>query len=259
MRIKFTFLLIMIAGSVKAQVTVPELVTDRPDQTESSSVVPLKSLQVETGFVLENKNNDHNKIKSYAYNTTLLRYGLLSNLELRLGLEYLGNKIKNISSGTEENYSGLSPLHAGFKVNISAEKGWMPEIAFMGAMELPFTANEFYRPSYPAANMRFAFSHTLSDRLELGYNLGVEWDGDSAVPDYFYSIALGAAITDKLGMFLEAYGLIQEENEGEHLLDMGFTYLITPNLQFDISGGIGLNNQTIDNFLSAGLTVRLPH
>lgn len=258
MRTKFTLLLMMIAVSTKAQKTTPELITDRPDQTESSSVVPLKSLQVETGFVMENKNNKFFETKSYAYNTTLLRYGLFSNLELRFGLEYLGS-IKKITSDTEKKYSGLSPLYTGFKVSILEEKGWMPEIGFIGAMELPFTADKVYKPSYPAANMRFAFSHTLSDMLSLGYNLGAEWDGDSAVPAYFYSIALGIGITEKFGMFLESYGLVQEEDQSEHLLDMGFTYLLVPNLQFDISGGVGLNNQAIDNFISAGLTFRLPH
>lgn len=107
--------------------------------------------------------------------------------------------------------------------------------------------------------MRFSFAHTLSDRFSLGYNLGVEWNGESAVPSYFYSIALGSGITDKLGMFIESYGLILKESEGEHLLDMGFTYLMLPNLQLDISGGIGLNDESIDNFISAGLSLRLPN
>ncbi len=45
-------------------------------------------------------------------------------------------------------------------------------------------------------------------------------------------------------MFIESYGLILKESEGEHLLDMGFTYLVRPNIQLDISGGIGLNDET---------------
>jgi hypothetical protein len=126
-------------------------------------------------------------------------------------------------------------------------------------MVMPFTADKVFRPSYPAANMRFAFAHTLSNRVSLGYNLGAEWDGESAIPAYFYSVALGIGLSDKFGMFIESYGQTPEESKGEHLLDMGFTYLVMPNLQLDISGGIGLNDKAIDNFISMGLTIRLPH
>ena len=101
-----------------AQNQIPELITDRPDQTESSAVVPRKLLQIETGFVMEKRQTELSEEKLDAYNTSLLRYGLLDNLELRLGLEYLGEKasIKNID--TSYNFSGLSPIYMGLKIKI---------------------------------------------------------------------------------------------------------------------------------------------
>ncbi len=254
-------ILVLLAFSfiAKAQVEVPELITDRPDQTESSSVVPHKFLQIETGFVLENNETDFIEHKSFAYNTTLLRYGLLKNFELRLGLEYLEDKISIKNTDTTNTTSGISPVYTGFKIKIADENGWKPEIAFLGALVFPFTADKDYKPEYSAANIRFSFAHTLSDKISLGYNLGAEWDGETAVPEYFYSLALGIGLTDKLGMFVEGYGLIPEEGDSEHLFDTGFTYLVLPNFQLDISGGIGLNDHAIDNFLSFGLTYRLPN
>ncbi|MBS0010502.1 MAG: transporter [Bacteroidales bacterium] len=258
MRIKLLLALIAIPAFVNAQDEVPELVTDRPDQTESSALVPHKSLQIETGFVLENKETDYFKQMSFAYNTTLLRYGLLENFELRLGMEYLGAEVSIKNTDTTNIFKGLSPIYAGFKVKIADENGWKPEIAFLGALVLPFTAGEDFKPDYSAANIRFSFTHKISNILSLGYNLGAEWDGETAVPGYFYSIALGIGITDKLGMFVEGYGLLAEEGDSEHLLDAGFTYLLLPNFQLDISGGIGVNDSAIDSFLSVGLTYRLP-
>ena len=259
MKILIPFILLLLTFTVKAQEAIPELITDRPDQTESSTLVPFKSLQIETGFVMENDKSDFSKKTSFAYNTTLLRYGLFKNMELRLGLEYLGEKIEIKNPNTLNSYRGLSPLYIGFKTKIAEENGWMPEIAFLGAMILPFTADKAFKPSHPAADMRFSFAHTLSDRFSLGYNIGAEWDGESANPSYFYSISLGIKIIDKLGMFIESYGLLHKGSNNEHIADMGFTYLILPNLQLDISGGIGLNDEAIDNFISAGLSIRLPH
>jgi hypothetical protein len=261
MMIKFTYILTLFlnfAALVKAQDEVPELITDRPDQTESSVVVPHKSLQIETGFVMENSETDFTSQQSFAYNSTLLRYGLLENFELRLGLEYLDEKVKIKNTDTTTTLSGLSPLYAGFKVKIADEDGVKPEIAFLGGLVLPFTANKGFKPDYSAADIRFAFSHTLSDKFSIGYNLGAEWDGETAIPEYFYSISLAAGITDNLGAFIESYGWVPEDGESEHLLDAGFTYLILPNFQFDVSAGIGVQN-SIDNFISFGLTYRLPN
>jgi hypothetical protein len=174
---KKTLLILLLAISSLAfsQTETPDLVTDRPDQTESSSVVPHKSLQIETGFMLESKESLFLTNKSYTYNTTLLRYGLFENFELRIGMAYEQVRFINETSGEiAHSDPELSPLYAGFKVNVAEEEGWIPEIAFLGALVLPFTARQAYRPSNVAANMRFSLSHTLSDRLSLGYNLGAE-------------------------------------------------------------------------------------
>ena len=258
MKASLILVLFLASAFVNAQEKVPELITDRPDQTESSTVVPLKSLQIETGFMLANKKNMFVKQKYFAYNSTLLRYGLLENFELRLGMGYLGEEVFIKNTHVTNISSGLSPLYTGFKVKIADENGWKPEIAFLGGLVLPFTANDDFKPEYSAANIRFSFAHTLSNKLSLGYNLGAEWDGETAIPRYFYSIALGIGLTDKLGMFVEGFGTMIEESDSEHLFDAGFTFLVLPNFQLDLSGGIGLNDNAIDNFVSIGCTFRLP-
>jgi hypothetical protein len=52
MRNSLILIFLVTSAYVKAQDKVPELVTDRPDQTESSAVVPPGSLQIETGFIM---------------------------------------------------------------------------------------------------------------------------------------------------------------------------------------------------------------
>jgi hypothetical protein len=258
---KNTLLLILLLLPILAisQEIIPDMVTDRPDQTESSSVVPLKYLQIETGFVMTSNETDFAKNKFFALNTTLLRYGLSRNFELRLGLEYLQEKHEFKSHDSTNTNNGFGPLHLGFKIKINEENGIIPEIAFLGGFNLPFTANTEFKPTNVGANMRFAFNHTLSDRFSIGYNLGARWDGEQASPSYFYSLVLGIGITEKLGMFVESYGLLNSNTFPENMLDAGFTYSIRNNLQVDISGGIGINEDAIDNFISAGLSWRLPH
>lgn len=256
---KSGYILIMLVFSLacRAQEEIPELVTDRPDQTESSDVVPHKSLQIETGFVISNDRVAMTERRSVVYNTTLLRYGLFENFELRTGLEYRSEMEKILDTGNTNTVTGLSPLYLGFKTKITEEKGALPEIAFLGGVALPYTEKKEFRALHPSAIMRFAFSHTLSERLSLGYNLGAEWEEDSG-PGYFYSVTLGAGLVRRLGIFIEAFGLLSPENPDEHLLDTGLTFLLLPNLQLDVSGGLGISDAANDNYVSAGLSYRIP-
>ena len=258
MKLQLLTLLILLTVSSYAQDDYPELITDRPDQTESSATVPRHSLQVETGLLLENDANNLFTTSSFTYNTTLLRFGLFENFELRAGMDYFRESTTLNNTSLSSTISGISPLYTGFKVKIGEENGWVPELAFLGGLVLPFTANADRRPNYTAANIRFSFSHTFSDRLSLGYNLGAEWDGDTPIPGYFYSVALGIGVIDQLGAFVESYGLIPEAGPAEHLVDAGLTYLLLPTLQLDVSGGLGLSEAAIQNFISLGLSWLIP-
>jgi hypothetical protein len=235
-----------------------ELVTDRPDQTESSVVVPHKTIQIETGALYEFDARYGADDKNWVYNTTLLRYGLLKNFELRLGISYSNFRSENYLYDYVYEVNDLSPLYTGCKIQITEEKGAWPEMAFLGGFSFPFTLINTEINYYTAPGMRFAFSHTLSDVFSFGYNLGAEWDGRHIQPEYFYSVVLGMGIQEKLGTFIEFYGAIPEDGESAHLIDGGFTNLIGPNLQLDISGGLGLNDEALDYFISFGFSLRLP-
>ncbi len=256
---KKTFLLFCVSFMpfmLFAQDNYPGLVTDRPDQTESAVVVPLHSLQIETGFVREvNKMGEVSYI-DYAYNSTLLRYGLLNMLELRLGMEYLGSRVEELHAINRDN--GFGALTTGLKYQLMDEEGLKPGLAFLGNLDLPFTASEEFKSDHLVAGVRVALSQSLSDRFSVGYNLGTEWDGNSDAAAWFYSVSLGIGLTEKLGMFAESYGLLLKNMDDNHLLDAGFTFLILPNLQADLSGGIGLNKSAIDNFISFGFSYRIP-
>ena len=258
MKTKLVLFFLVATVLAKAQDTPSELVTDRPDQSESAKVVPLKALQIETGLILETYDAEYITIKNTTYNTTLLRYGLLEDFELRLGLSYVSQERTYTNGIDKVTSSGMSPLHTGFKVELFEEKGWLPQLAFLGSLLVPATAAEAFKPDYLAPGMRFAFAHTLTDQLSLGYNLGAEWDGDSAAPYYFYSLVVGIGVGDHMALFLETYGYKPDGEQIQPLVDAGLTFLLRNNLQFDISGGLGLKDNVPDNFLSVGLTYRMP-
>ena len=236
-------------------VVIP-MVTDRPDATESPTLVPHKSLQVETGFVYQNFENDSATTDQITYNTTLLRYGLLENLELRLGLDIdkVKTKIKGINSSNE--LQGTSPLLIGAKVGIAEEKGLLPEIGLLGHLSHPFSASKDFETVYTGVDFRFSFAHTLSEKSSFSYNLGAEWGGDNPEATYIYTFSYGLSISDKVGTYAELYGGFSEKNKANHLWDAGITYLITPLIQWDATVGSGINTDQ-KLLLSTGISFRL--
>lgn len=232
--------------------------TDRPDQTEASNLVPKNFLQVETGAFYASLEVNNLKNKATTFNTTLLRYGLLDNLELRVGFDFteINSEFRGIK--LDDKISGFSPLLIGVKIGITEEKGLLPEIAFIGHVNFHSLASQDYKTKSTSTDFRFSLEHTLSEKSSLGYNLGMAWDGDITTAIYIYTLAYGYSFTDKIGGFVELYGDMYEDSNFDHLWDAGFTYLLNDNIQLDISGGTGVTKNTQDLYLSAGISFRIP-
>src|SRR5690606_23765634 len=167
---KITLLLISSIGF--AQETTHEenepIQTDRPDQTETPSLTPIKMFQIETGFGYE-KIDDYNN--QYIIPTVLWKYGISENFELRLITEF--HKNENLNTYKD----GIPPVLIGCKIRISKEKGILPKTSLIGHLGLPSLAKTEYKNDYLAPEFRFVMQHTLSEKFSFSYNLGAEWDG----------------------------------------------------------------------------------
>jgi hypothetical protein len=138
--------------------------------------------------------------------------------------------------------SGLLPLTVGFKINIAEEIGFTPTMAFIGHLSIPRCASESFQATYFAPSFRFAMQHTIGEGIALGYNLGAGWDGETAEPVFLYSLTGGMSLSDVLGFYIESYGFAPQDRAADHRLDGGFAYQLKPNIQVDISGGIGFTS-----------------
>lgn len=258
--LKITLIAITLSFSAFSQENesaLGALITDRPDATESPNTIPTGYIQVETGSFYESFKDQNIKNETFTYNTTLVRLGLLDNLELRLGWDFLegtttigGNKLNNVTSG-------FNPLLLGTKIYIAEEKGLRPEIGFLAHLYLPFTASKDYKPETTGVDFRFSFAHTLSKKSSLSYNLGAQWRNDSPEAAYVYTLSYGLGLTEKLGFYAELYGNLPENNKANHLWDAGLTYLISDNVQLDATIGSSITEGQ-DILLSAGVSFRLP-
>lgn len=250
----YIFVFLFSAGAVKAQLT-ETIVTDRPDQTESASIVPGGYIQVELGGIYERENFDEGKTEIFSHPALLIRYGLLNNIELRFNLELIQEK-SSIGKSTFSK-TGLLPVAIGTKIYICKEKGLRPQTAFILHLTIPKLGSKKFANEYLAPDFRAAMQHSLSDRFSLSYNLGAEWDGSKPNAAVLYTLSLGASLAEKMGAFIETYGFMTEKETPDHRIDGGLTYLLNQNLQLDASGGFGITDKSPDYFLGLGISIRL--
>ena len=247
MKIYSTLLFLFLVLLVSAQSSEP-IQADRPDQTETPAIVPKGMFQVETGFTFQK--NDANS-KAFSLPSTLWKYGVNENFELRLITEFLTEEIGDSKS------SGFTPVYIGFKVKLAEEKGIVPKTSFIAHISLPNAASTIYKTDFNAPEFRFVMQHTLSKKASLSYNLGYEWDGFTAEPTFIYTLTTGYSITEKLGSYIELFGFAPQKNKANHNFDCGITYLINNDFMLDLSSGFGITDNAPDNYIAFGFSFRI--
>lgn len=242
----FITIYLLLVTPTNAQ-DLPSIQTDRPDQTECPFITPKHYFQIESGFSYEKVNDNSNGIVAP---TLLTKYGVNDYFELRLITEFI------ISNEYSNRYSGINPILIGFKTRLLKEKGLLPTTSIIVHFGIPKAASPDYRAKYYYPEFRFTMQHTISEKQTLSYNLGAEWNGLSSKPTYIYTLTSGYSFTDKIGGYIEFYGFFPQSQKPDNRFDAGFTYLINPNQQLDLSGGIGITKTSPDHYIAIGYSFR---
>ncbi len=238
------------------------VVTDRPDKTESTSIVPRGFAQFEGGWSLETVSFSGTSLHTHTVPGMLARVGVLGALEARIG--FAGFQLTNqpAAFGSE----GLLDLELGFKYRLASARSALPDIALIGAISVP-TGAEGVSSERVDPSVLLTVSRPLSDRVSVGSNLGASWattdDGSGGrvtLLDLTYTWSFGFALSERVGAFAETFGSLPANGgEAAHHLDGGFTFLVRDNLQLDVSLGRGVAGAgAADWFVGAGVAVRLP-
>lgn len=254
-----------VPAQVQAQDTPPdpgELIGDRPDATESAAVVPAGFFQLETGVLFTREDDGGQEVDVFEGPGTLARIGLGGRTELRLGWAGV------VEVDADGETDGVADAELGAKTSLRTGEAGGPAVAFLAGVSLPVGDDELTSDRYDPS-FRLAVGHDLSDRVSLGYNLGMAWSSeltgdDEAVRETFsrfvYTAALGFALGERLGAFAEVFGEEPVDAPGSSAVsvDGGFTYLVRRNVQLDLFGGAGLTDEAADWFVGTGLVVRWP-
>lgn len=262
--------LLVGAPALLAQEAPGPLVTDRPDQTESTSVVPPGFVQLEAGWTVSGSSDEAEGERIHTLPEALVRIGLTRWLEARLALPtWTRTSARSPDGSPDPEEAGFGDARLGLKLGIVEGEGGAPSVALLAGTTLP-TGEEGFGSERADPFFRLAASGDPSGRFSAGVNLGLQWETESgpgpsaAAPDtqadWLYTAALGIGLSEAIGMFVEGFGLVGLEGSrpASHAVDGGFTLRLADNLQLDLRAGAGLDGDAEDWFVGAGFAARLP-
>lgn len=250
-------------GSAQNEQEEP-LASDRPDFTEASSTVGKGRIQLEVGYTFSRDRSQGATTVGHSYPEALLRVGALAEwLEFRVGQNFGTTRGGGAPDGVFS-FAGAEDLYLGVKLGLTERKGLLPETALILQTTVPtgqrdFTANQVN----PGVNFLFS-STVIEDRLTIGGSLQANRATDELRHGYIefaQSATVGYGLTKKLGAYTEWFAFYPSGATApgvgpQHYFNGGFTYRLTPNIQFDIRAGIGLNRRAEDFFAGTGFAFR---
>lgn len=239
------------------------LASDRPDFTEASSTVGRGRVQLEAGYTIVRDRAGGVTSTSHSYPEALLRVGALANwLEFRVG-QNLGNVRAGSADGVFSS-AGAEDLYLGIKVGIAEQMGVLPETALVVQTQLPTGHHDFSAGRVlPGLNLLYGWD-VIEGRLTFAgssqANRAIDEDAHGYV-ELAQSLTVGYTLTKRLGAYTEWFaffpaGAVSPGVGAEHYINGGFTYRLTPNVQFDIRSGLGLSRAADDFFAGSGFAVR---
>ncbi len=241
-----------------------EMSTDRPDKTESAYTVDAGHFQIESS--LFDYTYDHNnpertdtRVDNFKLTTLNLKAGLLNNMDLQIVIDpYIREHSK--SEGEVESKEGSGNIMGRMKVNVWGNDGGTTALAVMPFVKFPTNSNELDSDAFEGGVI---FPLAIALPADWGMGLMTEFDFNrNAEKDYYTdfinTLTLGHQIIGGLDGYVEFFSSFNNEPSSEWVgtVDLGLTYAVSQDIQFDGGLNIGVTRSADDFNPFVGLTTR---
>jgi hypothetical protein len=252
----FATLTLAVAFSAHAETPkreLPDLITDRPDYTESVEVAGKGIIQTEHGITLDREGDVH----SLSTPEMLVRIGLTRRIELRLGSD--GFVMERSTAGT---FKGRADTEIAAKIAIFEQKGrFRPGFSIIPLLSLPSRNEHFSSLGYDPT-IKLAWSRDLPKGFSLGGNLNYSslTENNGRFLQTAASWSLGHDLKAGFGAYWEVFGFSPWEKGGKvsWIANSGITHGVGKNAQIDVRAGKRMTEVGPNWFVGVGFAVRRP-
>jgi hypothetical protein len=228
-----------------------DMTTDRPDITESPFTVDAGHIQFEStifGYARSARDVNGAIGDGYEIGATNIRVGLTNDMEVAAIWQPYGFARTHGGPGDVVNQSGIGGLQLRAVVNLwgndTFEKPGSTALGLLPFVILPTDRHNGISPEFTEAGLIVPYSVKLSEKLELGTNVGVTRTRNDAAGDYHAEYLASASLsyewTEKLATYYEVAGRFHTDDPRGDIviLATGVTYQLSKNVQLD--GGINI-------------------
>lgn len=249
------FPLLALAAAPSIAASQETISTDRPGLTFTPWLVSQGRFQAELGLPNLSLTSD-DLGDTTAWNAPLqLRYGFSSVLELRLGSPTYTILEDHDAHTTTE---GWGDVEVGAKVALSRDQGSMPKSALIGGVRLPVGEGDF-TSRQAGYNLSLVADWSPGSGNSLRGQFGVTrvpTGSDDALQGSLVGL-YGRALDDTKSAYVElGYLPDLHESVDQAFAGVGFAWLLSQDLQLDLSGDFGLNDDSPDAIVALGVSWR---
>ncbi len=229
--------------------------SDRPGNTDAATTVGQGMAQIQSGLSYFDVDHVSLDYRTYGPNVSLVaRYGIIERLEFRAA--FVVRWQTETSMGVENQFGGLEVMNLGLRFNLLDGKEKKPSLGIQADFRVQEIGPPEYRIDEPAPRIFLLFNTPVSNWFLLSSNLGLVWDELGAEPYGAGTLNLSRGISDKVSVFIEAFGNLYFESQGFGM-NVGMAYLINNSLQLDLIGSyLGISGDLQGLGGSAGVSWR---
>ncbi|PZQ60292.1 MAG: hypothetical protein DI570_14335 [Phenylobacterium zucineum] len=253
--------LALAAGAAQAQDAAP-ICTDRPTKANSTCTVPAGAWQVESDLVNHTRNRAGGVRSEATYVVNpYVKYGLTDRADIQVSwAPYIHAASKDLATGAKASDSGSGDLYVRLKAKVwSGDKGSASIIPFVKA---PVASRGFGNDAWEGG-VAAPVSFTLPDSVTLTFgpelDVLVDADGSGRHVALVNLVNVARPLNDRLSVVGELWSSFNFDPAGtvrQYSADVALTYLVTPVVQLDVGANLGLNRNTPDAQVYAGVSTR---
>ncbi len=223
---------------------------DRPGIAFSTGTLPARSVAWEQGLPDFERSSDR-RITSTLYTfDSRLRVGVTDSFEVQFGAA-LFNELELREAGDTDHANGRSDASFAVKAALPSSH---PDFSWaMLAGVTDSSGANYFTNGTTSYDFGVALGYALGDNVSTEVYVNVEHlDGSNSLT---ISPNLNFAISESISAFVEAGAVHSGSGLDEAVAGGGFTMLITPTVQLDLSADFGLTSKSPDVLAGFGVSV----
>jgi hypothetical protein len=244
-----------------------ELITDRPDKTESPHTVDAGHYQLEMDllsctFDRADVGGTRATVRTFAIAPINLKVGLLNNTELQVVAQtYNVQRTRDGDANTPDVISGFGNVLVRLKTNLWGNDRGATAFGVMPFVKFPTNQHHLGNRALEGGII-FPLAIKLPREWELGAMTELDYLQNSAGSDYheefINSVTVGHSIIGELAGYLEFFSVVSPEGTADWsgTFDFGCTYKVTANFQLDAGMNVGVTRSADNLNPFIGFSVR---